>query len=914
MTTAILQTKLYIPPVRPDLVPRPRLLERLNAGLDRRMTLLSASAGFGKTTLLSEWIWRCGLRPRVAWLSVDDGDNDPSRFLAYLGAALGKVQRSVEASAPDAEPSPQSPSMEELLTALINQISATPDRAYVLVLDDYHLIRTQAVHDAVRFLLDYLPANLHMVMATRFDPPLPIALLRGRGQLTEVRQADLRFDADEAAAFLSQSIGPALSAHDIQTLISRTEGWAAGLQMAALAMESSSTQGRGDVGAFVRAFGGSNRYIMDYLVEQVLDRQPAHVQAFLLQTAILERLSGPLCDAVLDGGDAMARQGGDCQATLEYLERTNLFVEPLDDHRAWYRYHRLFADLLRSRLKQSYGDLVPTLHRRASAWYRIQAESAGDHELLGAAIDHALAAEDYEQAACMVEQSAEATVMRSEIATFVAWVEALPDALVSARPALYLLHSWALLLGGRSPDSIERRVQKLAGKGAAASGAATLLRAFTLMFKGQVPRATALSRQALEQLPEDDVFSRTLAALNMGISFLIAGDSQAAGQVLEETARLGSESGQVMIAVIAISHLAEQAMGEGQLRKARARYERALELATDSRGRLLPIGSMALCGLGTLAWEWNELDEARRCLAEGIELSKQWGQLGALDGYAWLARVKQAQGDGEGARRAMQKARQITGTMSIPELVELLLATFQMRLWLAQGDLEAARRWAEGRRPGQKGEGAAPEARDVVFIDSLRRHKHLALARLSLAQERPGEALSLLEPWLPEMERRGRIGRVIEIELLRGLAFQAQGDTPQAMRAMKHALSLAEPEGYVRIFVEEGRPMAKLLYEAAARGIAPGYAGRLLAAFPEEADAAAPGRMAAGMVEPLSERELEVLALIAEGLSNREIAGQLVVSLSTVKGHTSNIYGKLAVHSRTQAIGKARMMGILPDV
>ena len=890
IATPLLTTKLYIPPVRSELVSRPRLIQRLNAGLYRKLTVISAPAGFGKTTLLSEWATGCG-QP-VAWVSLDKGDNDPARFWAYFVAALQIIRADIgEAAlamlqAPGVAGATTPPPIEALLTTLINEITEISD-PFALVLDDYHLlIDAQPIHDALVFLLDHLPPHMHLVIATRADPPLPIARLRGRGQLTELRLTELRFTTDEAAAFLNQVMGLGLSAEDIIALETRTEGWIAGLQMAAASM-----QGRKDIASFIQALTGSDRYILDYLIEEVFQRQPDRVQTFLLQTAILDRLTATLCNAITNRDDG--------QSTLEMLERANLFIVPLDNQRRWYRYHRLFADLLRSRLRRAHADLVPTLHRRASEWY----EQSG---LTAEAIEHSLAAEDFERAADLIEQVAEATLMHSEITTFLGWVDALPDELVRVRPSLCVFHAWSLLLSGRSLDAVESRLQDAARLGDV--GKVAPLRALVAVYQGQMTRAAELSRRALERLSEDDLFLRSIAAWILGLSQLTDGDLTVGSQALEEVVKMSQQVGNVMITVTAISHLAKLRMRQGRLHEAKATYERALELATDRQGRPLPIAGEALMGLGNLLCEWNELKTATRYLIEGIELTKRWGEAPAMDGYIALARVRQAQGDVDGARDAIQKAQQLAIKTDATELDDLVVALEQARLWVAQGNIKAAMRWVEER-------GVRDDATELEdFISShLRKYEHLVLSRVLIKQSHPGEALALLEPLLTRMEQQGRIDLMIEIQALKALALQAQDDLAQAMTTLERALSLAEPGGFVRVFVDEGEPMAQLLYQAAARGIAPQYAGKLLAAFPAAEPPAKPRQPHMEMIEPLSEREIEVLQLIAEGLSNREIAQKLFLSVNTVKVHTYNIYSKLSVHSRTQAVAQARVLGVLPS-
>jgi LuxR family maltose regulon positive regulatory protein len=893
MSTQLLQTKLYIPPVRPELVPRPRLVERLNAGFARKLTLISAPAGFGKTTLLSEWA--AGCRHPVAWLSLDRGDNDPARFWAYFIAAVRREQVDAGEAALMMLQSSQPPAVEALLTGLINEITAAGRDPLAFVLDDYHLIKAQPIHNALIFLLDHMPPHMHLVIATRADPPLHIARLRGRGQLTELRSTDLRFTPDEATQFLNQVMGLDLSTDEVTALASRTEGWIAGLQMAAVSM-----RGREDTASLVHALTGSDRYILDYLVEEVLQRQPDNIQTFLLQTAILERLTGPLCDAVTGQDDG--------QATLEVLERANLFIVPLDNERRWYRYHRLFADLLRRRLRQAQPDRAPILHRRASEWYE-------QNGFVSAAIDHALSSQDSERAARLVEQAAEATLMRSEVATLLRWVDALPDDMVRARPTLCLFHAWALLLGGRPIDLVESRLRSVDGD-TTLIGKATPLRAYVAIFRGRLSRAAALSREALEQLADDDVFLRGVATWMSAFSNMVDGDIVGGIRALDEAASMSQEAGNVMIAVMTTCNLAELHMTRGQLGKARDIYRQALELATDQQGQRLPIAGMALMGLGELWREWNDLEAAERYLDEGIEQIGQWGEIGSLDGYISLAYVRQARGDVDGARDAIQQAQQLAVKFDVTDVDDVLVAAHQAHVWAMQGDLESALHWIEGRELTV--DAALVELGKRLSGDLLtgygrrwRTAEYLALTRLLLAQEQHDEALSMLELLVRVSERYGLNGRAIKFQVLKAMVHQAQGDVTQALAALESALSLAEPGGYVRVFVDEGEPMAALLRRAAARGIAVEYVGKLLAAFDAGVEQAHPYPYAQRLIEPLSERELEVLRLLTTHLSSPEIADQLYISVHTVRYHIKSIYSKLGVHRRADAVDRARELALL---
>jgi LuxR family maltose regulon positive regulatory protein len=885
---------------------RPRLVRRLDEGLrlGHKLSLLSTPAGFGKTMLLSEWVH---LLPtsRFAWLSLDEGDNDPARFLAYLVAALQTLDETLGQEVLGALQSPRPPAPVGLLPTLINQLDALlPGLSPLLILDDYHLITAQAVHEIVSFLLDHLPPppqGLHLVISTRADPPLSVARLRGRGQLTELRQAELRFTPGEAASFLSQTMGLALSVQDADALAACTEGWAAGLQMAALAVQGRfSGRGGQDISAFIASFSGSHEHIVDYLSGEVLDRQPEDVRAFLLQTSILDRLTGSLCDAVCFGKAETAAGRG--QRTLERLKEANLFIVSVDDERRWYRYHRLFADLLRQRLERTQPERVPELHRRASRWHEQRADSLGESRHVALAIEHALSAKDFERAAGLVERAAEATLMRSEVATFLGWVEALPDEHVRARPRLDVLHAGALLLSGHSPDSVEARLQA-AAQGVAASEAA-VFRALLAICQGNVHLGVELSRQALELVPPGRLFLHGLAADSLGMAHVLSGDTEAAFQAFEQVAQIGQKTGNVISATAAMCNLAGLCLVKGQLHKAESVYRRALELATDPAGQLRPIAGRALMGLGELAREWNELEAATRWLGQAITLSGQVGDMGTLVCYLTLARVKQAQGDPGGADEAVQKARHLAAKSTVSDIDDALVAVSQARLWIAQGKVELALAWVEEGGLDAAGSSASP-------VHELREAELITLARVYIALKQPDQALPVLEPLLQSAQKRAQVKRVIEILILRALALSQASAPDLAMDALEQALALAEPQGYVRTFVDEGLPMARLLYEAAERGVVPEYTGRLLAACGQIGDDQPSLARPRGLVEPLSEREREVLRLIAEGLSNREIAARLVISLSTVKGHTHQIYGKLAVHNRAQAIAKARGLGLL---
>jgi LuxR family maltose regulon positive regulatory protein len=908
----LLQTKLSIPVLRtPSLVARARLIEKLNSGLAGKLTLVSAPAGYGKTTLLAAWADK-EAGAAVCWLSLDDVDDDLARFLNYLIAAIRSLgdlwemdhlDQDVVAHYVNARP----PDVETLLMILINEIAAVPDH-FVLVLDDYQAISLLAIHRALTFLLDHMPPNMHLVLCTRVDPPLPLPRLRGRGLVSEIRQRDLKFSEGESALFLEQVAGFKLTAEESAALSARTEGWAAGLQMAAVSLGGSD-----DREAFIRALTGSHRHILDYLLEEVLRSQSPEIQTFLLQTSLLDRLVAPLCDAVMENSAS--------QSILEQLERSNLFILPLDDERGWYRYHHLFADLLRHRLRITHAEQIPELHARATLWF----ERNG---FVVEAIDHALAARDFDRAARLLEDHAGQSLMRGEIALLLRWLDAVPDDLIVAWPSLCIYHAWARLLTGRPLAEVEARLLEAekAGISGEISAVALVFRALMAIMAGDTRHSLELSGHALEMLPADSRNWRSYVLSNQGMAYVLSGDAGAAIAAFEESVRIGQEAGNKMAVIGGLSNLAGLTMARGQLHKSAASYRRALDLASDAQGKWLPVAHRVLLGLGELAREWNDLDAAERYFTESLKLSRRYGEMGPMSimglmSLLHLARVKGEHGEFEKAGQLLEEARQLALKSQATPLDDLLVEATQMRLWLQQGDLAAAERWVRERELDQPSAAEKPGEKERRPAKPYEIHEieQLMLARVALARGLPDKALAILEPLEQRAEQRDQQRRLVEILVFKALALQARGNAAEALDTIRQALNLAEPEGYVRTFVDAGEAMAELLSMALSKGIAPDYAifhysGRLLAAFSEDEHKGEAERSASStqaLVERLSQRELEVLQLIAEGLSNREIAARLVISLSTVKGHTANIYGKLGVHRRTLAVARARELGLL---
>ena len=878
----LLRTKLYIPRPRPNLVSRSHLIEHLNASQAHKLTLISAPPGFGKTTLLSAWIPQnqyC-----VTWISLDSGDNDPFLFWSYIISAVQMLDAHLGEGALSILRSSHSISVESVVATLINELAAFPDR-FVLVLDDYHVITNQAIHNTLIFLLDHLPPQMHLVISTRTDPPLPLAQLRARGELTELRADDLRFTIEEATLFLNQSTGLNITSQDVAALESRTEGWIAGLQLAALSL-----QGHADHSGFINAFTGSHRFILDYLSDQVLQRQPESLRLFLLQTSILDRLCASLCNALTGYTDS--------QSILELLDQRNLFLIPLDDDRRWYRYHRLFADVLQHRLNEELPSNVLELHRRASEWH----ESAG---LLPQAVHHALVAQEFERAAQLIERVADSVWQRGEITTLTGWMQALPDPIRRAHPMLCLEYARFLAEASQNvaAETIMREVElgleanapTNEQEAASLSGRVAALGAHLATIRNDFSQSIELSRRAQELVSANDPRWRGFIAVTLAGAYRFTSHWDEASQTYLEAANLCQADGNWVGALSALGLRGEILQAQGQLREAARQYEQVLQLAQAWDIPYSPASGYALTGLGRVYCEWNDLDAALRHAQAGLEHGRQADIVDVLlRGYLALERIKKAQGDLDLALALLDEAEPVVQRMGVPEVEEWVNA-LRAQVWLEKGDTEAAIRWAAG---------DSGNIHDALFPAIP-----VALAQVWLAQGRPDEALRLLDHALQAAEQVGRLGNAIQILVVMALAHRSRGDPDQALAVLEKALALAEPEGYFRVFVDEGKPIQRLLARAAARNPASGYILRLLEGLGEPISIESPAPPE--LIEPLTARELQVLQLIADGATNQEIANELVLAVNTVKKHVSNIFGKLGVDNRVQAVAQARHLGLL---
>jgi LuxR family maltose regulon positive regulatory protein len=917
MSTPLLESKLFLPHPRRGLVLRPRLRERLQRGLTAKLMLVSAPAGFGKTTLLVDWMAAVTAPAHASddgpisagWLSLDAGDNDPAAFWTYLIAALRTAVPDIGTDALALVQEPQPPSIELVLTTLLNDVGAA-DADIVLVLDDYHVIESLEIQAGMEFLVDRLPPRLHLVIASRADPALPLPRLRARGELVEVRAADLRFTPDEAASYLNDTMGLELTPDDVTALDERTEGWIAALQLAALSMT-----GRDDIASFIAGFAGDDRYVVDYLVEEVLQRQPASVQAFLLQTSVLDRLTGSLCDAVTGQADS--------RAVLESLDRDNLFLVPLDDRRQWYRYHHLFADVLRARLLDERPDQISELHRLASGWY----ERNGDR---GEAVRHAIASGDLAAAADLMELEMPSLRRDRREGLMRTWLERLPAEVLRVRPVLCNSLAGARLSTGTLEgvdallDDAQRWLDSSNAEDATTSemvvvdhaefrrlpADVAVHRAGLALMRGDVDGTVAFAQRALDVALNDDHLARGAASALRGLAAWTTGDLELAHASYTACLVEFEAMGHIADVLGCSLGLADIQIAQGRLQAAMRTYEAALALAARQSGPPLRGTVDMYVGQAALHREFGDLPAARRDLARSHELGEHVGL--PQNAYRWrvvTAQVCEGEGDRAAAIALLDEADRLYEGDFSPNIRPV--PALRARVWIRQGRVDDALAWATR-------QGLSPSD-ELTYLHG---YEHVTLVRALIAEHSRGgnetsldQALELLRRLLDAAEHGHHRGSLVDIRVAMALAHQSRGDLARALVSLEEALKLAEPEGYVRTFLDEGAPMEALLAAAADRGVAASYVRRLRAGLGPELDPrpemATRSSMASALVEPLSSREQDVLRLLSTELNGPEIARELVVSLNTVRTHTKNLYLKLGVNNRRAAIRRAQELDLL---
>ncbi|MBN1536677.1 MAG: hypothetical protein JW908_08100 [Anaerolineales bacterium] len=905
MSISLLTTKFHMPHPKVDLVQRPRLIERLNAGLDGKLILVSAPAGFGKTTIVTHWIdsvLSVNFRNRVAWLSLDENDNDLPRFFTYFIAALQNIEPGFGEELRTAFSTSQNPQIDVLLTLVVNEIAAVEGKL-ILVIDDYHMISSLEIHKALQFIIENQPPNLLLVIISRDEPFLPLARLRARGQMIDLRASDLRFSGQETALYLNQTMNLGLAKEDILALETRTEGWITGLHLAALSM-----QGQDDRKSFIAEFAGDNRYIIDYLVDEVLSHRSEKSRVFLLRTSILNRLTGLLCQAI--------SQQEDAQGTLGQLEQENIFIVPLDNRRQWYRYHHLFADVLRQRLAESVSpEEIAILHHRASLWFE-------ENGSLIEAVEHAFQANESDHVIRLVDAGAEEMFLNSQLNTLLAWYHRLPKHLIEAQPKLCLIFAWAWASTGELEEA-EQCLQSAEkalgaslsdllnapGRGIDATTRGALIetavvRAQLAIAGGNIPEALNLSDFALIYLEDNDgpylhnppIESRMAAHFIRGLTQKLSGNLEQAAKDLIESGALGKKLNHVHIVALAYGHLANLQAIQGHLHQALETCQLGLFEVRQMTGENSPLSGFLRAEYGWLLYERNDMEAAEEHFRKAIRVAKLWGFLDALiPGLTGLAHICAARGNWQGAFDALDELEKL-GRNNM-QLVKPVVESQRALLWARQGNSDQTQRWVDAAGLDPYGEFAYP--REDEFI---------TLAQVFITQEKFDEAAELIDRLLSAAKAGERQGCVIKLLALQAILSKAQGKQNEALECFNQVISLAAPEGYIRTFVDLGNPLRVLLQVAVSTH--PDYTRQLLAAF-ESRSAPKDGFFTGMFAEELSERELEVLRLLATELSSPEIARELMIAVSTIRTHTQQIYRKLGVNNRRAAVNKAQYIGLI---
>jgi len=889
----ILSTKLFAPSIRSNHVSRPRLIAQINTGLEKALILISAPAGYGKTTLVSGWLQESNIAN--TWISLDEDDNDLIHFLQYLLTALQKVVPSIQVEMLSALRGPTS--IATFLSSIMNEISKCPV-PFVLVLDDFHVLQSQPVLDLLASLIENAPPTMHVILISRSDPLLPLSHLRVRNEIVEIRANQLRFTRDEMDAFLSNVMTLKLSIDDLAALQARTEGWIAGVQLAALSMQSCE-----DIHAFVRALAGSHHYIIDYLTDEVLKRLPEKTSTFLLRTSILSRMCGPICDALV-GPEANDHVNG--QEILEELERKNLFVVSLDDKRHWYRYHHLFSDVLNRYLENLYPQLPSELRMRASQWFE-------QNGYIPEAIDHALMAGKPDQATKLIEQNGVLLLVRGEVMAVLKWITAVEPYSLT-HPWLYILKAWAYALSGDLDrvDGMLKKAEELISalepsqEVKIMQGSIASARAHSANLIGDAYKAADFARQAIEILPDADLVSRSLRAVStslLGDATSMTGDLEEAKRAYIESAQICQAAGDVHLTIVVNSNLANILVAQGILRQAAKIYSETLLLATRPDGQKALIAGRLYVELSQVYYEWNKLEEAFQYAQQGLNLCRQWGNMDLQAvGFAQLARLECIFLHPDEMQAAYQAAEQLVNRYDLAPRYSISVMSVLARLLIIQGNLEHATHLVQ--KSGIDVDGSTEESEITYLLEPM----YLILLRLLLAQRKYNPALGLSQRLLHQAEAGNRIGRMIEILILQALAYHGKNDKEHALAVLDRAIMLAQPEGYMRVFLDEGEPMAKLLYQVKVQQVGGSYLSELLSALSADTSENLINNQL--LIEPLTKRELELLTLIEQGCTNQDIADRLVISIPTVKRHISNIYSKLGAKNRTQAISLGKELNL----
>jgi LuxR family maltose regulon positive regulatory protein len=894
ISNTLLKTKLHIPQARPALVHRPRLIDLINRYDIPCFTLVSAPAGFGKTTLLSDWV-RMNQVP-AAWISLDANDNDPVRFLSYVSAALMTVDPTVGDDALAAIRSPQPISIDRILALLINDV-AEYSGTVALVFDDYQFIESEDVHQALFNVIERLPPNMHVLLATRIDPPWPLARFRARGTMNEIRASDLRFTATETGAFLNEIMDLSLSTEEIARLGERTEGWIAGLQMLALSL-----QDRVDRTQFIKAFSGSHRYILDYLMEEVLERQPTELRTFLLETSILERMCAPLCQHITGQTNA--------QEILEKIDHSNLFLVPLDDDRRWYRYHHLFADLLRTRLKEIHPDRLLELHREASTWFE-------QRNLVNEAIQHGFEADDKDRSIHLIKSKSLELVFQGGLRTLERWLQMLPKETVANSPRLCLAQAWVCVYSGniaackQTLDACEQACdlsEKKIVDEDIIRGQLLGVRAYTAWFEGDIDSAEAYAREALSILPESDTMGRAWASEVLGAMLRTLGDFDEAQKYLEHAIEISTRTGALHIAIDAYWELSVLTYYRGQLDETMRICQQALDLANQfirEGGRRLPVTGYIYTRMAFVSWARGELDRALEYALEGTRLSERWGFTDVLVmSYLAIARVYSSRGEYDQAQRAVQRAKSISTDLSEHYLESS--AFLEALINLQHDNLQAALDWKDRATIQVSDSPNFPHLQDYRILA----HVHVAQATKSRSAvpDNVIEMLVRLDELCDQVEAHGHS---IEVLLTLVLAWQANNQDQRALESLKKAIRLAQGEGYIQPFIQNKAQLLEYLRTLHRQDKYINFINKILEKGEMKSTTPTSRSSALLLIEELSERELDVLRYLPSQLSTSEIAEELYIATSTVRSHIKSIYGKLDVHNRREAVARAQELDLL---